>query len=85
MDGQQRRAAVDPLTGLRNRRAFTEQLSVEHARASRYTTPSSFLLLDVDRPDQAMYEAKRGGRNRVALSADVAFRLLPCTVAAAMS
>jgi len=48
MDEQRRRAAVDPLTGLRNRRAFGEQLNVEHARASRYGGALSFLLLDVD-------------------------------------
>jgi two-component system cell cycle response regulator len=48
MDEQQRLAALDALTGLRNRRAFTEQLNVEHARASRYATALSFLLLDID-------------------------------------
>jgi two-component system cell cycle response regulator len=48
MDEQQRLAAVDALTGLRNRRSFCEQLTVEHARSSRYGTPLSFLLLDVD-------------------------------------
>ncbi|HEY6723242.1 MAG TPA: diguanylate cyclase [Polyangiaceae bacterium] len=48
MDEQQRLASVDPLTGLRNRRAFLEQINVEIARASRYGTTLSFLLLDVD-------------------------------------
>jgi two-component system, cell cycle response regulator len=48
MDEQQRLAAIDPLTGLRNRRAFSEQLNVEYARASRYGSALSFLLLDVD-------------------------------------
>jgi two-component system, cell cycle response regulator len=48
MDEQQRLACVDPLTGLRNRRAFVEQINVEVARAQRYGTGLSLLLLDVD-------------------------------------
>jgi two-component system, cell cycle response regulator len=48
MDEQQRLASIDSLTGLRNRRSFSEQLNVEYARASRYGTILSFLLLDID-------------------------------------
>jgi two-component system, cell cycle response regulator len=48
MDEQQRLAWTDPLTGLRNRRSFLEQARVEVARASRYGSPLSFLLFDVD-------------------------------------
>jgi two-component system cell cycle response regulator len=48
MDEQQRLAWTDSLTGLRNRRSFLEQARVEVARASRYGSPLSFLLFDVD-------------------------------------
>jgi two-component system cell cycle response regulator len=48
MDEQQRLAWTDPLTGLRNRRSFLEQARVEVARSSRYGSPLSFLLFDVD-------------------------------------
>jgi diguanylate cyclase (GGDEF)-like protein len=41
-------ARTDPLTGLLNRRAFTERLQDEAARATRYGTPLSLLLLDLD-------------------------------------
>lgn len=41
-------ARTDPLTGLLNRRAFTERLHDEVARAARYGTPLSLLLLDLD-------------------------------------
>ena len=41
-------ARTDPLTGLLNRRAFTEHLQGEAARAARYGTPLSLLLLDLD-------------------------------------
>ena len=41
-------ARTDPLTGLLNRRAFTERLLDEAARATRYGTPLSLLLLDLD-------------------------------------
>jgi two-component system cell cycle response regulator len=48
MDEQQRLASIDPLTGLKNRRAFVEQARVEVARSVRYRTPLGLLLLDVD-------------------------------------
>ncbi len=41
-------ATIDGLTGMRNRRAFDERLSEEFERASRYHTPLSLLLLDID-------------------------------------
>jgi diguanylate cyclase (GGDEF)-like protein len=36
------------MTGLFNFRHFKEQLDVEHARASRYTTPYSVVFMDID-------------------------------------
>jgi diguanylate cyclase (GGDEF)-like protein len=41
-------ARTDPLTGLLNRRALTERLHDEVARAARYKKPLSLLLLDLD-------------------------------------
>jgi diguanylate cyclase (GGDEF)-like protein len=41
-------ATTDGLTGLKNHRAFQEQLEREFLRASRYQRPLSLLLLDVD-------------------------------------
>jgi diguanylate cyclase (GGDEF)-like protein len=41
-------AGTDPLTGLLNRRAFEDRLKEEWARAIRYGTPLSLLLLDLD-------------------------------------
>ena len=41
-------AITDPLTGLHNRRKFRELLLAELARAARYRTPFSILLVDVD-------------------------------------
>jgi diguanylate cyclase (GGDEF)-like protein len=41
-------ARTDPLTGLLNRRALTDRLHEEIARAERYGTPLSILLLDLD-------------------------------------
>ena len=41
-------ARADPLTGLRNPRAFAERLDEEIARALRYGTPLSLLMADVD-------------------------------------
>ena len=39
---------TDPLTGLRNQRAFEERLAEEVARAGRYGGPLSLLIADVD-------------------------------------
>lgn len=39
----------DPLTGLYNRRYFTESLSNEIERAARYERPIAFLMLDINR------------------------------------
>ena len=41
-------AMCDGLTGLGNRRAFTHRLDLEMGRASRYATPLSLIILDVD-------------------------------------
>jgi len=41
-------ALRDGLTGLSNRRAFGQRLALEMSRATRYGTPLSLLLLDVD-------------------------------------
>jgi len=41
-------ARTDPLTALRNPRAFDERLAEEIARAVRYGTPLSLLVADVD-------------------------------------
>ncbi len=40
---------LDPLTGLWNRRAFSDRLQLEVARHARYQAPLSLVLLDVDR------------------------------------
>src|SRR5947207_2825669 len=44
----QRTAITDPLTGAYNTRFFHEVLGRETARAERYTTPLSLLMIDVD-------------------------------------
>lgn len=41
-------STTDALTGLRNRRFLTEVLSLEVLRATRYRTPLSLLMADVD-------------------------------------
>lgn len=41
-------ATTDPLTGLKNRRAFEEHLSSEFERWRRYGQPSSLILIDAD-------------------------------------
>jgi diguanylate cyclase (GGDEF)-like protein len=41
-------AAVDPLTGVGNRRLFDQALGVEIARARRYAEPLSLVLADLD-------------------------------------
>lgn len=44
----QRIASVDALTGIANRRAFTQAMIAEIGRCRRYAYPLSLLLLDVD-------------------------------------
>jgi diguanylate cyclase (GGDEF)-like protein len=39
---------TDPLTGLRNRRAFEKELAVQFEHARRYTRPLSLIMVDVD-------------------------------------
>lgn len=41
-------AKIDALTGLRNRRAFIEELNTEIERSHRYSRPLSLLMIDVD-------------------------------------
>ncbi len=41
-------ASVDPLTNCLNRRKFEELSNLEMQRSSRYSTPLSFLMLDID-------------------------------------
>jgi diguanylate cyclase (GGDEF)-like protein len=43
------RSTTDPLTGVKNRRAFDQALSIELARALREKTPVSLLLIDIDK------------------------------------
>ena len=43
-----RQASQDPLTGLKNRRRFEEDLRTELARSHRYSTPGALLMLDLD-------------------------------------
>ncbi len=45
----ERLATHDPLTGVKNRRAFGEKLDEEWSRARRYGTPLSLVMLDVDK------------------------------------
>jgi diguanylate cyclase (GGDEF)-like protein len=44
-----RAATIDPLTGVYNRRAFTERGLTELARAARYGRETSLLMIDADR------------------------------------
>jgi two-component system, cell cycle response regulator len=48
MEESQRQAQFDALTGLMNRRAFTEAAKREVARSQRFGSPLSVLLFDVD-------------------------------------
>lgn len=45
----ERLAATDPLTGLRNRRAFFREAGSELRRARRYKLPVALLMIDIDR------------------------------------
>jgi two-component system cell cycle response regulator len=44
----QQLATIDPLTGLMNRRAFLSAFDIEIERATRFDSPLSVMLLDVD-------------------------------------
>jgi diguanylate cyclase (GGDEF)-like protein len=48
MQELRRQASQDPLTGLKNRRRFEEDLRAELARSHRYGTPGALLMLDLD-------------------------------------
>jgi diguanylate cyclase (GGDEF)-like protein len=48
LDAMQRMAHTDFLTGLANRRAFIDAAELELARARRYATPMSLLMVDID-------------------------------------
>lgn len=41
-------SATDALTGIANRRTFDERLAIEVARANRYGTPLSLVMIDLD-------------------------------------
>jgi diguanylate cyclase (GGDEF)-like protein len=41
-------SATDALTGIANRRTFDERLAIEVARANRYGTPLSLVMMDLD-------------------------------------
>ena len=43
-----RRAELDALTGLQNRRCFNERADLELSRLRRYATPFSLILFDID-------------------------------------
>ncbi|HKO94680.1 MAG TPA: GGDEF domain-containing protein, partial [Polyangiaceae bacterium] len=61
MAEHERLAAIDALTGLRNRRAFQQQMAVEMARSNRYGSALGLLLLDVDH-----FKAINDGRGHAA-------------------
>lgn len=44
----ERRACLDFLTGLRNRRSFSEKMRLELTRLNRYAKPFSLVLFDID-------------------------------------
>ncbi len=45
----EKQATTDMLTGLRNRQFFDRQLVIEIERATRYPSPLSFIIFDIDR------------------------------------
>lgn len=49
IEASQRMATTDPLTGLLNRRAFSQAIDGERARAARYGHGVSIALFDIDR------------------------------------
>ncbi|RYX84944.1 diguanylate cyclase [bacterium] len=71
-------ATVDPLTEAKNRRAFNDKLAEEWSRATRYGTPLSLVLLDVDKfksyNDTYGHPAGDGVLKQVALTMMAAIR-----------
>lgn len=65
MAEQERLAAIDMLTGLRNRRSFQHQMAVEVARSHRYGCALGLLLLDVDHFKQINDTHGHAGGDRV--------------------
>ena len=57
-------AIHDPLTGLHNRRYFTENLSTEVERSERYYEPLAFLMIDINRFKEVndRYSHQKGDR-----------------------
>lgn len=76
--------SVDPLTGLRNRKRFFEDLRREVALARRHSTPLSLLVLDVDNlsavNDEQGYDA--GDRMLLAIAELLLTRLRVSDIAA---
>jgi diguanylate cyclase (GGDEF)-like protein len=77
-------ASVDPLTGLRNRTRFLEDLRREFATARRYETPLSLIVLDVDglRDVNAQQGFEAGDRLLLVLSELLLSRLRVSDIAA---
>jgi diguanylate cyclase (GGDEF)-like protein len=77
-------ASVDPLTGLRNRTRFLEDLRREFATARRYETPLSLIVLDVDglRDVNAQQGFEAGDRLLLVLSELLLTRLRISDIAA---
>lgn len=48
LEEQQEKARLDPLTGIANRAAWDERLTVEHTRLTRTTEPLLLAILDID-------------------------------------
>lgn len=78
-------STTDPLTGLRNRRFLSEVMSLEVLRATRYRSPLSLLMADVDHFKQvndtyghptgdAVLQLTAGAIQRVVRTTDVAGR-----------
>lgn len=61
-------ASVDPLTGLRNRSRFFEDLRREMAESRRHLTPLSLIVLDVDDLNQVNTDQGYDAGDRLLLS-----------------
>ncbi|MEE8105488.1 MAG: diguanylate cyclase [Planctomycetota bacterium] len=73
---------TDDLTGLRNRRYFDQRIQEEVARARRYFTPMSLLLVDIDEFDLVNdhYGRPLGDRVLQQIATVVADRVRKCEV-----